>query len=205
MYASTEYYQQEPSPTSVYIKTRGCVFVFLFRVCAAHKQHTRRTTRTLRTFCHKPAAAFIAHSTTATKDLGSQQREDKFVQNAGYSVTRVEPDRRRPFVNSFLMTLNLAQAVPGLCMNVLGARAGVFLEPLPADWRILRVTQVQTISLVCGEHQWLSQRTYVFGFTQTLVKRLLAVPSFSFCCCHTALFTYLVYACLLYTSDAADE
>ena len=189
MCSFTEYSQQEPSPTSVYIQTRGCVF--LLGVCTAHKQHTRRTTRTLRTFCHKPAAAFIAHSTTATKDLGSQQREDKFVQNAGYSVTRVEPDRRRPFVNSFLMTLNLAQAVPGLCMNVLGARAGVFLEPLPADWRILRVTQVQTISLVCGEHQWLSQRTYVFGFTQTLVKRLLAVPSFSFCCCHTALFTFM--------------
>ena len=74
-------------------------------------------------------------------------------------------------------------------MNVLGARVGVFLEPLPANWRIQRVTQVQTISLVYGEHQRLSQRTDVFGFTQTLVKRLLAVPSFSFCCCHTALFT----------------
>ena len=34
-----------------------------------------------------------------------------------------------PSVNSFLMTMNLAQAVPGLCMNVLGARVGVFLEP----------------------------------------------------------------------------
>ena len=61
-------------------------------MCTAHKQHTRRTTRTLRTFCHKPAAAFVAHSTTATKDLNSQQREDKFVQYAGYS--RVDPDRR---------------------------------------------------------------------------------------------------------------
>ena len=49
------------------------------------------TTRPLRTFCHKPAAAFVAHSTTATKHLGSQQGEDKFVQYVGYS--RVEPDR----------------------------------------------------------------------------------------------------------------
>ena len=32
----------------------------------------------------------------------------------------------------------------------------------------------------------------MFGFTQTLVKRLLAVPSFSFCCCHTALFTCML-------------
>ena len=66
------------------------------------------------------------------------------------------------------------------------------MEPLPANWRIQRVTQVQSIGLVYGEHQRLSQRTYVFGFTQTLVKRLLAVPSFSFCCCHTALFTCML-------------
>ena len=66
------------------------------------------------------------------------------------------------------------------------------MEPLPANWRIQRVTQVQSIGLVYGEHQRLSQRTYVFGFTQTLVKRLLVVPSFSFCCCHTALFTCML-------------
>ena len=107
-------------------------------------------------------------------------------------ATHVSNQIEGPFVNSFLMTLNLVQAVPGLCMNVLGARAGVFFEPLPANWRIRRVTQVQTISLVYGEHERLSQRTYVFGFTQTLVKRLLAVPSFSFCCCHTALFTCML-------------
>ena len=111
MYACTEYYQQEPSPTSVYIKTRGCVFVFLFRVCTAHKQHTRRTTRTLRTFCDKPAAAFVAHSSTATKDLGSQHnaRTNLFNTQPTHASNKIEG----PFVNSFLMTLNLAQAVPG--------------------------------------------------------------------------------------------
>ena len=78
--------------------------------------------------------------------------------------------------------------------SVLGARVGVFLEPLPANWRIQRVTQAQTISLVYEEHQRLPQRKYryVFGFTQTLVRRLLAVPSFSFCCCHADLFTCIL-------------
>jgi len=184
LYAFTEYSQQEPSPPSVYIQTRGCVF---FSGCV---QHTKNT--------HDGLLALSAHFAINQQQHSSPTRllqQRIWVHNNARTnlfntqATHVSNQIEGPFVNSFLMTLNLAQAVPWLCMNVLGARAGVFLEPLPANWRIQRVTQVQTISLVYGEHQRLSQRTDVFGFTQTLVKRLLAVPSFSFCCCHTALFT----------------
>ena len=150
--AFTEYSQQEPSPTSAYIQTRVCVFVFL-GVCTAHKQHTRRTTRTLRKFCHKPAAAFVAHSTTATKDLGSQQREDKFVQYAGYS--RVEPDRR-PLRELLLDDLEPRPSRSGALHERLGRPGGCVLRTLACKFVIRRVTQVQTISLVYGEHERLS-------------------------------------------------
>ena len=204
----TNLLHKAPAPTSAYIQTRVCVF---FSGCV---QHTNNT--------HDGLLALSAHFAVNQQQYSSPTRllqQRIWVHNNARTslfntqATHASNQIEGPFVNSMLMTLHL-------CMNVLGARVGVFLEPLPANWRIQRVTQVQTISLVYGEHQRLFQRTYVFGFTQILVKRLLAVPSFSFSCCHTALFTYMLLqlprcsmglllsastTCLLYTSPSPRD